>query len=182
LLGIEGHKKSTILSVDEKEGSSGKLCFVTVKHQYFQNGELCLIEEHDIVYREDPKINDKHINSIIAPTDWEICEKIKPSSTLLFRYSALTFNGHRIHYDNEYAINTEGYNGLVFHGPLVATLLVDLSVRLSQKKPSYFEFRGISPISGPNDFSIACKKKRNDDELWEIKKDGTLSMKAKAVL
>ena len=182
ILGIDGHKKSTILSVDEKEGSSGKLCFVTVKHQYFQNEELCLVEEHDIVYREDPKINDKHINEIIAPTDWAICEKIKPSSTLLFRYSALTFNGHRIHYDNEYAINTEGYNGLVFHGPLVATLLVDLSVRLSKKKPSYFEFRGISPISGPNDFSIACKKKGNDFVLWAIKKDGTLSMKAKAVL
>ena len=159
MLRIDGNKRSTILSLNEKDGSLGKLCFVTIKLQYFQNGKLCLIEEHDIVYREDPKINDKHINCIIAYTDWEICEKIMPSCTLLFRYSALTFNGHRIHYDNEYAVYAEGYNGLVFHGPLVATLLVDLSVRLSKKKPSYFEFKGISPISGPDDFSIACKKR-----------------------
>ena len=103
--------------------------------------------------RKDKSENDKLIDGFIAPTDWDICEEITPSSTLLFRYSALTFNGHRIHYDNEYAINTEGYNGLVFHGPLIATLLIDLSMRLSKKTPSYFEFRGVSPISGPNTFS-----------------------------
>ena len=181
LLGIDSLKKSIILSVKEKNGSSGQLCFVTVKHEYFQNETLCLIEEHDIVYREDPKENDKLIDGFIAPTDWDIYEEITPSSTLLFRYSALTFNGHRIHYDNEYAINTEGYNGLVFHGPLIATLLIDLSMRLSQKTPSYFEFRGVSPISGPNTFSIASKKHGNELMLSAIKKDGTLSMKAKAV-
>ena len=133
------------------------------------------------VYREDPQENDKLIDGFIAPTDWDIYEEITPSSTLLFRYSALTFNGHRIHYDNEYAINTEGYNGLVFHGPLIATLLIDLSMRLSKKTPSYFEFRGVSPISGPNTFSIASKKHGNELMLSAIKKDGTLSMKAKAV-
>ena len=107
LIGQDSLKKSIILSIKEKNGSSGQLCFVTVKHEYFQNETLCLIEEHDIVYREDPKENDKLIDGVIASTDWDICEEITPSSTLLFRYSALTFNGHRIHYDNEYAINTE---------------------------------------------------------------------------
>ena len=169
------------MSIKEKNGSSGQLCFVTVKHEYFQNETCCLIEEHDIVYREDPKENDKLIDGFIAPTDWDIYEEITPSSTLLFRYSALTFNGHRIHYDNEYATNTEGYDGLVFHGPLIATLLIDLSMRLSKKTPSYFEFRGVSPVSGPNTFSIASKKHGNELMLSAIKKDGTLSMKAKAV-
>ena len=181
LIGQDSQKKSIILSIKEKNGSSGQLCFVTVKHEYFQNETLCLIEEHDIVYREDPKENDKLVDGVIASTDWDICEEITPSSTLLFRYSALTFNGHRIHYDNEYAINTEGYNGLVFHGPLIATLLIDLSMRLSQKTPSYFEFRGVSPISGTNAFSIARKKQGNEIILSAIKKNGTLSMKAKAV-
>ena len=118
-----------------------------------------MIEEHDIVYREDPKENDKLIDGVIASTDWDICEEITPSSTLLFRYSALTFNGHRIHYDNEYAINTEGYNGLVFHGPLIATLLIDLSMRVSKKTPHILNSEEFHQYQDQMHFQLQAKSK-----------------------
>ena len=82
----------------------------------------------------------------------------------------MAFNGHLVHYDNKYAINSEGYYGLVFHGPLIATLLIDLSMRLNKKTHLYFEFRGVSPISGPNAFSIASKNKGNKLVLSALKK------------
>jgi len=192
IIGRAASKTSTIKNIAEKQGRSGPLCFVTVAHEIHQDGGLCVVEEHDIVYRADPDPDpDLHPSGtaptpiqapIQAPADPAFSEQIQPSEVMLFRYSALTFNGHRIHYDSDYARRVEGYEGLVFHGPLTATLLVDLSLRHVGQTPRSFSFRGTAPLSGLAAFHI---QGRNDDEgkteLWARRADGALAMTAQTV-
>lgn len=152
VIGQMGKRISTIHAIKEKEGSTGKLLFVTVKHEYFQNDELCIYEEQDIVYREPspPKL----VGTIVAPeAEWS--EVIEPSSVMLFRYSAVTFNGHRIHYDFPYATEKEGYPGLVVHGPMIATYVLH-SFRHAHpnKKVTSFSFRGLRPLICPASFKV----------------------------
>lgn len=135
---------STIKAVEEKHGRNGSLLFVTVLHEYSQDGELVVQEEQDIVYREPspPKLS-----SQLAPAaaDWR--EEVDASEQLLFRYSAITFNTHRIHYDWPYATEQEGYPGLVVHGPLMATLLVKSFVEANPMASVLaFSFRGVRPL------------------------------------
>ena len=125
-IGAEVVKRSKVLSVEEKDGRSGRLCFVTVAHDLLVDGEVRVAEEQDIVYREQPVSGTRPPEPPAAPgADHAV--RIVPDPVLLFRYSALTFNGHRIHYDRTYATQVEGYEGLVFHGPLTATLLAGLA-------------------------------------------------------
>ena len=185
ILGQPAHKRSTILNVAEKDGRSGKLCFVTVEHAIEQGGTLAVREEHDIVYREDPAPDAPLPAPAKAPGDAAFSEPVTPSEVLLFRYSALTFNGHRIHYDSDYARRVEGYDGLVFHGPLTATLLVDLAQRQQGQTPRRFQFRGTAPISGPAGFFIEGRPDQGEDgraltQLWARRSDGALAMTAQA--
>src|SRR3546814_200492 len=131
LVGVPGERVSTVADVTEKEGRTGKLLFAVIKHDYFQDGVLCVTEEQDIVYREPapPRL----VGSQPAPEP-EWVETITPSPVMLFRYSAVTFNGHRIHYDEPYARQTDGYPGLVVHGPLIATLMCRAFVRANPGK------------------------------------------------
>lgn len=146
LLGERVTKQSTILKVQAKSGKSGNLVFVTVEHKLSGGQGLAIVEEQDIVYREAAAAG-----SIPAPSDdgsipaaaWR--EEFQPDPVVLFRYSALTMNGHRIHYDRPYAMDEEAYPGLVVHGPLQATLLADLAVRKLGKPLATFDFRGMSP-------------------------------------
>ncbi|POA42728.1 transposase [Pseudomonas sp. MPR-ANC1] len=148
----EVSRRSTILNVQDKHGRTGSLLFVTVKHEYVQEGREVLVEEQDIVYREPspPKL----AGTEAAPEGaWQ--EAIIPDATLLFRYSAVTFNGHRIHYDWPYVTEAEGYPGLVVHGPLIATL----SLRaFQQANPAAivrsFNFRGLRPLISPEAFEV----------------------------
>lgn len=148
----EVSRRSTILNVQEKHGRSGSLLFVTVKHEFVQAGRNVLVEEQDIVYREPtpPKLG----GTEAAPEGaWQ--ETVEPNATLLFRYSAVTYNGHRIHYDWPYATETEGYPGLVVHGPLIATL----SLRAFQQanpaaRVRRFNFRGLRPLISPDVFEV----------------------------
>ncbi len=136
-------RRSTILNVQEKHGRTGALLFVTVQHEYVQDGQQALIEEQDIVYREPspPKLGG---TEPMPQGDWHL--HVQPTPTLLFRYSAVTFNGHRIHYDWPYVTETEGYPGLVVHGPLIATLNVQAFVRANpQLTVRRFSFRGVRP-------------------------------------
>lgn len=181
IFGKQAQKKSTIKSIKEKSGRSGKLCFVTVLHEVFQEGALCLTEEHDIVYREDPAPDAPPPEPPIAPENGSVCESVTPTQVMLFRYSALTFNGHRIHYDVDYARDVEGYDGLVFHGPLTATLLVDLAARQFGRSPKHFFFKGQAPIAGLHPFEILGSKRANSMELWARRDDGVLAMSASAV-
>ena len=143
---------STITDVQEKQGKSGSLLFVTVQHDYLQDGQLAIREEQDIVYREPtpPKL----AGSSPLPTGaWQ--ESVTPTSTLLFRYSAVTFNGHRIHYDWPYATETEGYPGLVVHGPLMATLNLRAFCRANpQASLRHFAYRGVRPLIAPHPFEV----------------------------
>ena len=145
-------RRSTILNVQEKHGRTGALLFVTVQHEYVQDGQQALIEEQDIVYREPspPKLGG---TEPMPQGDWHL--HVQPSPTLLFRYSAVTFNGHRIHYDWPYVTETEGYPGLVVHGPLIATLNVQAFVRANpQLTVRRFSFRGVRPLICPDAFEV----------------------------
>jgi 3-methylfumaryl-CoA hydratase len=119
-------RTSTIQSVTHKSGRTGDLIFVLVRHEISNAAGIALTEEHDIVYRDAPAPDDKPVTPTAAPSDATWTKTIHPDDVLLFRYSALTFNGHRIHYDRRYVTEVEGYPGLIVHGPLIATLLVDL--------------------------------------------------------
>ena len=125
VIGEKAKKITTIKKIVEKEGSAGPLCFITLEHKIYSKNEISIIEEQDLVYLQDQQ-GSKSLplaqNNVVKAG---FSQEIHPSAILLFRYSALTFNGHRIHYDLDYAKNVEGYDGLVFHGPLTATLLLD---------------------------------------------------------
>lgn len=145
-------RRSTILNVEEKHGRTGSLMFVTVQHEYVQDGQRALLEEQDIVYREPspPKLGG---TEPMPHGDWS--ESVQPDPTLLFRYSAVTFNGHRIHYDWPYVTETEGYPGLVVHGPLIATLNLRAFVRANpQLKVRRFSYRGVRPLICPDAFQV----------------------------
>ncbi len=138
-------RSSTVKSVTHKFGKTGDLLFVVVNHEIRNSSGICLTEEQDIVYRgatqQRGEISNPSVERITP--NWE--RHITPDEVLLFRYSAMTFNGHRIHYDRAYATEVEGYPGLVVHGPLQATLLVDLVRRNSTNQLASFEFKALRP-------------------------------------
>lgn len=180
-LGTRASKRSTIKHIAEKNGRSGALCFVTVLHELFlEDGTLALTEEHDIVYREDPRPDAPQPAAAQAPASAEVMETVSPSQVMLFRYSALTFNGHRVHYDVDYARAVEGYGGLVFHGPLTATLLIDLAQRTMGKTPKTFAFRGLAPLAGMDPFQLAGNRENDTMQLWARRHDGVKAMQATA--
>lgn len=140
-------RRSKITDITFKEGRSGKLGFVTLEHAYLHAEALRISERHNIVYREDQSPDaPKLVPSEAEP--WETAESIEvlPTSTLLFRYSAMTFNGHRIHYDKSYAMETEGYDGLVVHGPMQSTWMQVLATQLLKRLPTDFTYRGLFPL------------------------------------
>ncbi|WP_298860892.1 MaoC family dehydratase N-terminal domain-containing protein [uncultured Sulfitobacter sp.] len=181
-LGEQAEKHSTIKEVVLKTGRSGALCFVTVRHEVSSEGSPAFWEEHDIVYREDPS---KGVTPpLTAPVGdaWDYVEKITPSEVMLFRYSALTFNGHRIHYDRDYARNVEGHAGLVVHGPLIATMLIDMAQRIAGGTlPRSFEFRAASPIFDGAPFSLNAKHSDDTVTLAAATPQGRLAMQATAI-
>ena len=179
-------RTSTIADVNEKQGRSGPLVFVKVRHEVRRAGEAqaALTEHHDIVYREAARADAAATPPQAAPAsaDWE--RKVVPDDVLLFRYSALTFNGHRIHYDRRYVTEVEGYPGLVVHGPLIATLLLDLlRGALPQARVASFEFRALRPTFDLHHFYI-CGARRADGSvhLWARDHEGWLTMDASATL
>jgi itaconyl-CoA hydratase/mesaconyl-C4 CoA hydratase len=151
-VGAEAHRLSTLLHIEEKHGRTGSLLFVTVRHDYSQNGQLCVREEQDIVYREP---NPPKLNSGEAPEPGDWSETVSPTPTLLFRYSAVTFNGHRIHYDYPYVTEAEGYPGLVVHGPMIATFNLRAFIRANpDKRVRHFAYRGVRPLNVPTPFQV----------------------------
>ncbi|QEM82976.2 FAS1-like dehydratase domain-containing protein [Halomonas binhaiensis] len=164
-------RRSTITNVQEKQGRNGDLLFVTVEHTYVQNDILCIREEQDIVYREPspPKLR----STLPVPsTSWQ--DNIQPSPVMLFRYSAVTFNGHRIHYDQPYVTEREGYPGLVVHGPMIATLLLrSFTRRHPDKIPRYFSYRGLRPLFANTGFHIGGVERTDQQfSLWAFNDDG----------
>ena len=177
-------RTSRILDVTSKQGSSGPLVFVLVRHEIGTPNGLALTEEHDIVYRDHPHPGDPAPAPPPAPGGAAWQRTIPPDGVLLFRYSALTFNGHRIHYDRRYVTEVEGYPGLVVHGPLIATLLLDLLRRsLPRAGVARFQFRAVSPLLDLAPFTICGKPEDNGViRLWAQDAAGGLAMDASAAL
>ncbi|MBA1246280.1 FAS1-like dehydratase domain-containing protein [Pseudomonas luteola] len=172
-VGGEASRISTIKQIEEKAGRTGKLLFVTVQHEYVQNGQVCICEEQDIVYREPnpPKAG----GSEPSPKgQWG--ETVTPTPTLLFRYSAVTFNGHRIHYDYPYATETEGYAGLVVHGPLIATLTLRAFARAHpEARIRRFAYRGVRPLVLPSPLELTgCIQTAGKAQLWAGNEQGVV--------
>lgn len=178
-------RESEILNVEFKQGKSGDMYFVTVKHSIYAEDTLAIIEEHDIVYREaSNQVQTQSSTQIIATKTEESrpCSYKKQfpiNSVSLFRYSAITFNGHRIHYDRTYATEVEGYPGLIVHGPLLATLLLHhFQKEYPSKEVSNFDFRAVNPVFDFNEFYICGDIHSDKGELWIEKSDGLVAMKA----
>jgi 3-methylfumaryl-CoA hydratase len=176
---------SRILDVNLKQGRSGPLVFVVVRHEISDRDGIAVVEEHDIVYRESPKPHDVAPTPQKPPCAAAWTREIRPDDVLLFRYSALTFNGHRIHYDRRYVTQVEGYPGLVVHGPLIATLLLDLLRRnLGDATIASLSFRAIRPLFDITPFHV-CGKVASDGkavQLWATDSEGWLAMDATAGL
>jgi len=174
-------RTSRIDAIDLKQGRSGPLAFVTVTHRLTAGDALAIIEEHDIVYRaQSSEATVSRGNP--APADCDFSRPHQLDATALFRYSALTFNAHRIHYDRDYATGEEGYQGLVVHGPLLATLLLEL---LRDYRPGIrvekFAFRALAPVLDARPIR-ACGRLTSpgESELWIADYDGRLCMQATA--
>lgn len=174
-------RSSRIRDVQLKDGRSGPLCFVTVDHRIESGGRLVIDERQDIVYREfAPAGGPSAYPATPARAAGRVSRRVVPSAPLLFRYSALTFNGHRIHYDSTYAREVEGYPGLVVHGPLQATLLLHLARELlgSQRTPRRFRFRGLTPIFNTADFTLNAEEFDGGLRLWTAMPGGPTAMEA----
>ncbi|MDX6007395.1 FAS1-like dehydratase domain-containing protein [Cupriavidus necator] len=184
-IGDLAYKVSTILDVSAKSGRSGSLAFVTVEHKYYGTSGLAITEEQDIVYREAANPNASMPAAVPAPTGEEWVQEVETDPVLLFRFSALTFNGHRIHYDKPYASGVEHYPELVVHGPLQAMLLLELVRKyLPDATVKTFSFRGVRPTFVPQRLFV-CGKRSSDGkavELWIRHEDGALAMSASAEL
>ncbi|MBN8508806.1 MAG: MaoC family dehydratase N-terminal domain-containing protein [Burkholderiales bacterium] len=185
-VGDEVSRTSTIADVTEKEGRTGKLVFVKVRHELRCNGaaDAAIVEFHDIVYRDAKKPGDVDPPPTAAETGaWQ--REIVPDDVLLFRYSALTFNGHRIHYDRKYVTEVEGYPGLIVHGPLIATLLMDLLRRqLPDADVATFRFKAVRPTFDLHPFRVNGSPQADGKtvRLWAQDHEGWLTMDAVATL
>jgi 3-methylfumaryl-CoA hydratase len=178
-VGDQMTRETRVIDIKEKQGRSGPLVFVVVRHEISNLSGLAITEEHDIVYRD----HGGPAPAQLARADAAWQRSIQPDHVLLFRYSALTFNGHRIHYDSRYATEVEGYPGLVVHGPLIATLLMDL---LRRQQPAAevarFSFRAVSPLFDTGPFTVCGKAEDKTVTLWARDPAGNLAMSAEALL
>jgi 3-methylfumaryl-CoA hydratase len=181
-VGDEITRDSRITQVDAKAGRSGTLVFVTVRHAITHARGLALSEEHDIVYRDHPAPGAVPAPPVPAPADATFQREIVPDPVLLFRYSALTFNGHRIHYDRSYVTGVEGYPGLIVHGPLIATLLVDLLRReMPAARLTRFAFTALRPTFDTHPFRVCGRTDATGHvALWAADHEGWLTMRAEA--
>ncbi len=164
-------RRSVVSSIEAKSGSSGELVFVTLAHETLADGVLAVREAQSLVYRaaaagDAPLSPPPPGEAGFDPAGWDTHRELAPTAALLFRFSALTFNSHRIHYDLPYARDVERYRGLVVHGPLTATLLLALAQReLGDNALESFAFRGMSPAICSEDLHLAMRK---SDAGWEL--------------
>ena len=181
-VGETASRKSEIKSVEAKTGSTGEMVFVTVQHTLSGARGTAFVEEHDIVYREAAKAGEKPRPPKPAPTDATWSKRIMPDPVLLFRYSALTFNGHRIHYDHPYVTGVEGYPGLIVHGPLLGTLQMELARRSNPgRTPASFEFRALSPVFAGAAFTVGARSEADGSiTTWVANPEGRLAHQGKA--
>jgi 3-methylfumaryl-CoA hydratase len=201
VLGFEARREAEILKIELKSGRSGALAFVTVAYRYYQSEtsqamgqyattssrsadlHLCLEEEQDIVYREPgPPLRPPAVAGDITFPTGAWTRTVVPDTRLLFRFSALTFNAHRIHYDRPYATEEEGYPGLVVHGPLTAMLLLQLVREHTTQAISKFRFRSQAPLLEPAPIQLVATTAAGEVELQAIGPGAQTAMIATATL
>jgi 3-methylfumaryl-CoA hydratase len=174
-------RRSRIEDVTLKTGRSGPLCFVAVRHEYLVNARIVISERHDIVYRgeTDLKGSPGAGPASSEQPEADLREAVDATPVLLFRYSALTFNAHRIHYDDPYVREVEGYDGLVVHGPLQATLMLNAAARLAGGTPEHFSYRGVAPLTAGGSFDVCAARDGDAVRIW-TESGGTVHMKGEA--
>jgi len=178
-IGAPATRATKVVDVVQKTGRTGPLAFVTLEHGISQDGRLCITERQDLVYREDPDPSAAAPTPKAAPKDEQTRVPHTTTPTDLFRYSALTFNGHRIHYDADYARDVEGYPGLITHGPLLAQRLIELAEG-ELGGLAAFSFRAVSPIFQFETFETCARIDTDKLSLWVRGPDGRLAMTAEA--
>ncbi|MGV7215974.1 FAS1-like dehydratase domain-containing protein [Bradyrhizobium sp. UFLA05-112] len=180
-VGDESTRISRIADVVVKTGSTGTLCFVAVEHTITSPRGVAIRERQDIVYRETTSGQPATAKGPPPPPKAQHRETHVSDAVLLFRYSALTFNGHRIHYDRDYVTKVEGYPGLIFHGPLQAALITEMAAKLrGGKAPKKFSYRGVQPLFDGTEFSVNANETDAGLELWTANAEGQPTMKGTA--
>ena len=185
-IGADIERTSRIASIAEKEGKSGKLGFVDVEHVTKANGVIAVRDKQTLVYRDAvagdaPLSPPEPSSAAFDAASWDQHQQITPDPRLLFRFSALTFNTHRIHYDLPYARDVERYRGLVVHGPLMASLLLQMAAKvLGENKLKTFNFRAVSPAIADEPLHMAIRKSGDGYELGTFASDGRQCVKASA--
>lgn len=179
-VGDEVRRISKVTDIALKEGRSGTLCFVTVHHEYTADDAVILKERHDIVYRGlEASANNTSAKAASMPADMML--EIDATPTLLMRYSAVTFNGHRIHYDREYCIREEFYPGLIVHGPLQANYMLRMACQMNNGRfPDCFSFRGLSPLFDGSHFTVHGKQGDEESSFWVSDANGVMTMQARS--
>jgi 3-methylfumaryl-CoA hydratase len=179
-LGTPATRSSTVAAIEEKTGRSGTLVFVTVDHRWTQAGADCLTERQTIVYREPAAPGAPETAPPVAPDPETLRRTLVPDAVMLFRYSALTYNAHRIHYDLPYARGVEGYPGLVVHGPLIATLLVEAATDLvAGRSVRGFSFRAERPAFADTALHLHAREEARGLALWSTDAGGRVGMRAR---
>jgi 3-methylfumaryl-CoA hydratase len=179
-VGDEVTRTSRIADVTLKTGSTGTLCFVSVNHEVTTPRGMAIRERQDIVYRDVSPTSAAPATPAGPPPTAQHRETHIADTVLLFRYSALTFNGHRIHYDRDYVTKVEGYPGLIFHGPMQAALLVEFAAKLRKQVPKKFTYRGVQPLFEGNEFSVNANQTDAGMETWTANSEGQPTMKGTA--
>lgn len=170
-------RRSSIGDITAKQGRSGALVFVTIEHEYFSGNRLCIREQQSIVFRKITA--PRPVKSAPGAGDpATLRSSLTPDPVLLFRYSALTFNAHRIHYDHVYATEAEAYSGLVVHGPLQATLLLNLAADALKTSPHRFSFRGLAPLTLPCELQLHNEGTETSGTVWCQDQNGLRSFSA----
>ncbi|HSC18825.1 MAG TPA: MaoC family dehydratase N-terminal domain-containing protein [Rhizomicrobium sp.] len=178
-IGAPMTKRSTVQSTEAKSGASGEMVFVVVRHEIALENAPAIVEEQDLVYREAPKPNASQTGKAALhegrTSEWT--RTVTPDPVQLFRYSALTFNGHRIHYDRDYARDIEGYPGLVVHGPYTASLLVDHFLRHRRGAAiAKIAFRAVRPLFDTAPFELCGSLTDTGADLWAQSASGETAM------
>ena len=174
-------KQSTVADIQVKEGRTGLLCFVTAEYNFLVNDEVTINEKHNIVYRDISKSGGGSGYSKDIPEKADLSEKIFMHPTILFRYSAIGFVGHRIHYDHPYTVNEENYPGLIVHGPLQATYLLRAAEKLMGKQVKSFTHKVMAPVFANSEYIVGVDKIDDGSvSCWGATKEFGVTMRAEA--
>jgi len=174
-------KQSTVADIQVKEGRTGLLCFVTAEYNFLVNDEVTINEKHNIVYRDISKSGGGSGYSKEIPEKADLSEKIFMHPTILFRYSAIGFVGHRIHYDHPYTVNEENYPGLIVHGPLQATYLLRAAEKLMEKQVKSFTHKVMAPVFANSEYMVGVDKMDDGSvSCWGATKEFGVTMRAEA--